>query len=87
MSSKKYQSEILQEGDNWTARITRQVTSRKSLISKQQDGFNSEAEASVWAAAALADFISTQKSANTRPNKNMTIQTSNKSLSPMKTKP
>jgi len=66
MSSKKYQSEILQEGDNWTARITRQVTSRKSLISKQQDGFNSEAEASVWAAAALADFISTQKSANTR---------------------
>jgi hypothetical protein len=66
MSSKKYQSEILQEGDHWTARITRQITSRKSLVSKQQEGFTSEAEAQAWVDTNMAEFISTQKSANKR---------------------
>ncbi|MGK0376052.1 MAG: hypothetical protein ACJA2E_002541 [Arenicella sp.] len=66
MSSKKYQSEVLQEGDSWTARITRQITSRKSLVSKQQDGLASEAEANAWVETNMAEFISTQKSANSR---------------------
>ena len=66
MSSKKYQSEVLQEGDIWTARITRQITSRKSIVSKQQDGFSSETEAQAWVKINLAEFISTQKSANSR---------------------
>lgn len=66
MSSKKYQSEILQDGDSWTARITRQVTSRKSLVSKQQEAFTSEAEAQAWVETNMAEFISTQKNANSR---------------------
>ena len=68
MSSKKYQSEILQDGDNWLARITRQVTSRKSIVSKQQDGFKSEAQAQAWVEENLAEFISTQKNANFSPH-------------------
>jgi len=48
MSSKKYQSEVLQDDDNWTARITRQVTSRKSIVSKQKEGFASEGDAQAW---------------------------------------
>lgn len=66
MSSKKYQSEVLQEGDTWTARITRQVTSRKSMVSKQQDGFSNETEAQAWVETNLAEFVNTQKSANSR---------------------
>lgn len=66
MSSKKYRSEIEQHGDSWTARITRQVTSRKSITSKQQDGFNTEPEAQAWVDATLPEFISTQQNANTR---------------------
>ena len=66
MSSKKYQSEVLQEGNTWTARITRQVTSRKSIVSKQQQDLSSEAEAKAWVETTLAEFISTQKSANSR---------------------
>lgn len=66
MSSKKYQSEVLQEGDTWTARITRQVTSRKSIVSKQQQDFSSEADAQTWVETNLAEFVNTQKSANSR---------------------
>ncbi|MFT6408671.1 MAG: hypothetical protein ACJAQ6_002091 [Arenicella sp.] len=66
MSSKKYQSEVLQDGDNWMARITRQVTSRKSLVSKQQDGFTNQADAQAWVETNMAEFINTQKSANSR---------------------
>ena len=66
MSSKKYQSDVVQDGAQWTARITRQITSRKSIISKQQEGFSNEAEAVAWAETNLTDFISTQKNANSR---------------------
>ncbi|MFT4634398.1 MAG: hypothetical protein ACI854_001098 [Arenicella sp.] len=66
MSSKKYQSEVLQDGDDWVARITRQVTSVKSLVSKQQDGFANQAEAQAWVETNMAEFINTQKSANSR---------------------
>ena len=70
MSSKKYQSEVVQDGDNWTARITRQITSRKSLVSKQQEGLASEAEANAWVDTNIAEFINTQKSANSRQGSN-----------------
>jgi hypothetical protein len=66
MSSKKYQSDVVQDGALWTASITRQVTSVKSIVSKQQDGFASEAEAQAWVDTHLAEFISTQKNANSR---------------------
>jgi len=66
MSSKKYQSEVLQDDDNWTARITRQVTSRKSIVSKQKEGFASEGDAQAWVEITMAEFISTQKKANSR---------------------
>ncbi|MBL4672833.1 MAG: DUF3622 domain-containing protein [Arenicella sp.] len=70
MSSKKYQSEVLQDGDSWTARITRQITSRKSHVSKQQEGLASEAEANAWVETNMAEFINTQKSANSRQGGN-----------------
>jgi len=38
MSSKKYQTEVLEENGKWTARITRKLSSKKSTVSKQQVG-------------------------------------------------
>jgi hypothetical protein len=70
MSSNKYQSEVVQDGDHWTARITRQVTSRKSHVSKQQEGLASESEANAWVETNMAEFIDTQKGANTRQGSN-----------------
>jgi len=66
MSSKKYQSKVSQEGGTWVAYITRQITSRKSIVSKKQDGFSSEAEAQTWVDSNLSEFINTQKKANSR---------------------
>lgn len=66
----KYQAEITQADDGWQAQIKRQVTSRKTTVSKQQDGFASEAEARSWADEQLTEFTGKQQAANLRQNKN-----------------
>ncbi len=66
MSSKKYQSEVLEENGQWTARINRRLSSRKSKVSKEQSGFSSESDAQAWADDALSEFINTQQTANNR---------------------
>ena len=66
MSSKKYQSEVLEENGQWIARINRRLSSRKSKVSKEQGGFSSESEAQAWADEALSEFINTQQTANSR---------------------
>lgn len=70
MSSKKYQTEVLEENGKWTARITRKLSSKKSTVSKQQEGFATQAEAETWANDTLATFIDTQKTANNRQGEN-----------------
>lgn len=66
MTSKKYQINVVQNNDTWTAQITRQITSRKVHVSKEQGDFKSESEANDWANSALKEFVSTQKTANQR---------------------
>lgn len=66
MASKKYQTNVSQSGDTWTAQITRQITSRKVHVSKEQADFASETEAQEWADATLMEFVGTQKTANQR---------------------
>lgn len=66
MASKKYQTNIKKSGETWTAQVTRQITSRKTHVSKEQTGFTSEADANEWANARLSEFVSTQHSANKR---------------------
>ncbi len=70
MSSKKYQSEVLEENGQWIARINRRLSSRKSKVSKEQGGFSSEPEAQAWADDALSEFINTQQTANSRQSEN-----------------
>jgi len=65
-NNKKYDSKIEQEGSLWKAQIHRQVTSKKTIISKQQGSFASEEQAKEWAEKQLAEFASTLGASNKR---------------------
>ena len=54
--SKKYDSRISQDGATWQAQIVRQVTLKKTVVSKKQAGFQTEAEAEKWAREKLIMF-------------------------------
>ncbi len=64
--NKKYTVQITQVDSSWTAEIIRQVTSKKTVVSKSQEGLSSEAEAIVWSEAQLAIFVETLKEKNKR---------------------
>jgi hypothetical protein len=64
--SKKYDSKIKQNGATWTAKIIRRVTSQKTMVSKQQHGFASEAEAEAWAEKEITLFVDNLKARNKR---------------------
>ncbi|WP_415903387.1 DUF3622 domain-containing protein [Neptuniibacter sp. QD29_5] len=63
---KKYDFQLVAEGETWSAKILRQASARKTVISKQQDGFATEDEAKVWAEAELEQFMSQQVERNKR---------------------
>ena len=46
--SKKYTCRLVQETDAWAAEIVRRVTSKKSVVTKRQDGFATDDEAEAW---------------------------------------
>ena len=62
-ASKKYESRVIEsvvaEGaaKEWSAEITRRATAKKTVVSKTQGGFTSEAEAQGWAEKELAVFL------------------------------
>ncbi|WP_020209825.1 DUF3622 domain-containing protein [Gilvimarinus chinensis] len=51
--NKKFNVQVTDNGGNWRAEITRRASARKTVTSKVQDGFASEAEATQWAEAEL----------------------------------
>lgn len=63
---KKYDFNVVQTNDTWTAEIVRQITSKKTVISKSQDGFSSEAEAQAWGETELKGFLQHQIERNKR---------------------
>lgn len=56
-TNKKYDCRITQEGTSWTAEIIRRVTSKRTTVSKSQDGFATEAEAQAWGEKELKSFL------------------------------
>ena len=64
--AKKYQCVVKQNEGAWIAQIIRQVTSKKTTVSKQQGDFASEQEALAWGEVALAEFTVMQSSSNQR---------------------
>ena len=69
---KKFDYQIKQDANTWSAEITRRVSARRSSVSKKQDGFATEALATEWATAELAGFLEKQKAANARKSERRT---------------
>ncbi len=44
----KFAIRVTEKRNGWSAEITRQVTSRKTVVSKRETGFDSEEKAQAW---------------------------------------
>jgi len=64
--SNKYDYKVTQLGEIWSTEIIRRVTSRKTVVSKKQDGFATEAEAQEWGKNELDAFLKNLKKNNQR---------------------
>ncbi|WP_086982486.1 DUF3622 domain-containing protein [Vibrio aphrogenes] len=64
--SKKYNYQLVEKRNGWAAEIIRQITSRRTLVSKRQLGFATEAEAKEWAEKELIEFQKIQAERNKR---------------------
>ncbi|EJL6402187.1 DUF3622 domain-containing protein [Vibrio parahaemolyticus] len=62
----KFAIRVTEKRNGWSAEITRQVTSRKTMVSKRETGFDSEEKAQAWAEQELAGFIENQVVRNER---------------------
>ena len=55
--SKKYSYRVVEENKVWSAEILRRASSKKTIVSKKQDGFASEAEAKSWGEQQVVAFL------------------------------
>jgi phage gp46-like protein len=62
----KFAIRVTEKRNGWSAEITRQVTSRKTAVSKRETGFDSEEKAQAWAEQELAGFVQNQVVRNER---------------------
>jgi len=65
-TNKKYDFRAVQNKSDWTAEITRRASSKKTIVSKSQDGFATEAEAKAWGETELASFLENLTKRNKR---------------------
>lgn len=70
--SKKYDYRITQNKKTWTTEIIRRVTSKRTAVSKSQDGFATEAEAKAWGEKELASFLDNLGKRNKRDSEQRT---------------
>lgn len=56
-TEKKFTLRVAQENDTWAAELVRRVSARRTKVSKRQDGFASEAEASAWGEKELKQLL------------------------------
>jgi len=63
---KKYSFRVIQSDGRWSAEIRRQASHKKTVVSKRQDDFSTEAEAQSWAEKELEQFTQQQKARNER---------------------
>jgi len=64
--SKKYSIRTSQEKDTWSAEVIRRASAKKTIVSKTQAGFKTEAEATEWAEKELVLFTAKQSEQNKR---------------------
>ncbi len=66
MSNKKFAIRVTEKRNGWCAEITRQVSRNKTVVSKREAGFDTEALAQEWAEKELAGFVVNQAARNER---------------------
>ncbi|TKF83224.1 DUF3622 domain-containing protein [Vibrio breoganii] len=64
--SKKFTVRTIEKRNGWCAEIVRQVTSRRTTVSKREMGFETEAQAQAWGEKELEGFVKTQVERNKR---------------------
>ncbi|WP_394203381.1 DUF3622 domain-containing protein [Shewanella waksmanii] len=57
LKSKKYDLRVVEVDGSWAGQITRRMTARKTIVSKEQAGFETEQQAQDWAEQALQSFL------------------------------
>ena len=67
--SKKYDYQITKGNAGWTTKIIRQVSSKKTVVSKRQDGFSTESEAQEWGKEEMKGFLKNLNERNKRRSK------------------
>ncbi len=65
-TNKKYDYRVVQGKKHWIVEITRRVTSKKTVVSKSQDGFATEADAKAWGEKELVSFLENLTKRNKR---------------------
>ncbi|WP_019614170.1 DUF3622 domain-containing protein [Psychromonas ossibalaenae] len=70
----KFDYSIKQDGEKWNAEITRRVSARRTTVSKQKKGFESEELAQQWAKKQLADCIEALQAGNKRKAEKRTVR-------------
>ncbi len=65
-TNKKYAYRVVQGKTDWVAEITRRATSKKTVVSKSQDGFATEADAKAWGEKELVSFLENLTTRNKR---------------------
>ena len=65
-NGKKFDYRVVEKRNGWAAEIIRQVSARRTTISKRQMNFATEAEATEWAEKTLVEFVQNQVERNKR---------------------
>ena len=69
---KKYDYQVSQNNTYWSTKIVRQVTSKKTIVSKCQDGFSTESDAQAWGQSEIKIFLQKLKERNIRHSRQRT---------------
>ncbi|GAM64372.1 hypothetical protein JCM19232_1042 [Vibrio ishigakensis] len=64
--NKKFAVRTIEKRNGWCAEIVRQVTARRTTVSKREMGFATEAEAQAWGEKELENFVKNQVERNKR---------------------
>lgn len=64
--SKKYTVRTVEKRSGWCAEIVRQISSRRTTVSKREMGFKTESDAQAWGENELKSFIKNQAERNKR---------------------
>ncbi len=62
----KYDFRTVEKNGSWRTEIVRRASSKKSVVSKSQEGFATESDANAWGESELKSFLERQTKRNKR---------------------